>query len=66
MTQKCHRSEGQVFDFFVKRSITCPRDLVKMEKCVFSDKCTIFAAETFVLNEESSIWDILLWGDIVG
>ena len=21
------RSEGQVFDFFVKRSITCPRDL---------------------------------------
>ena len=24
------RSEGQVFDFFVKRSITCPRDLLKV------------------------------------
>ena len=27
VSTKGRRSEGQVFDFFVKRSITCPRDL---------------------------------------
>ena len=26
------RSEGQVFDFYVKRSITCPRDLARNSK----------------------------------
>ena len=36
-----YKSEGQVFDFFVKRSITCPRDLpdlsvmnTELQKCM--------------------------------
>ena len=32
------RSEGQVFDFFVKRSITCPRDLDSLFPLISANK----------------------------